>query len=176
MTLPIKLLISILSVIALFDIWYLASRDFTLLFKLTSVASILLAIIFIHTSKRTIPDYLILALAVLAVLFGFISNKDYGSLIILPLFSYFIGWLIKYVGQFFLGDKQLSNEDLRLFLVAGFFMDLNTIASFFVCVALLSIVFAILMKRLNLETPYTTAICISLFANFAHNIDILKSF
>ncbi|MCE2993056.1 MAG: prepilin peptidase [Alphaproteobacteria bacterium] len=176
MTFHIKFIVFALSGLAVFDIWYLASRDFMLVFKLTSVAALLILSIVMHLKRHNIPDYLLLTLAVLGVLFGFIDHKDYASLIALPIFCYLIGYLIKYVSQFFLGDKNLSSEDLKLFLVAGFFLDLNNIGSFFVSVAIFGIVFAILMKRLSIESPYTLAICISMFINLAHNIDILKNF
>lgn len=112
-----------------------------------------------------IPDIMQFAMAVIGVFYAFFNHYQLLQVLLMPLFCYGIGMLLMKGFKLIMKKDGLGMGDVKFFGVAGVFLKVEALASFFFISGIAGIAIAIIWRMLGKgeEFPFGPALALSLF-------------
>jgi prepilin signal peptidase PulO-like enzyme (type II secretory pathway) len=112
-----------------------------------------------------IPDLLQFVMAVIGVLYAFFNHYELIHVWMLPIMCYGIGWVLMKGFRLVMKKDGLGMGDVKFFGVAGFYLKVEALASFFFISGIVGVIIALIWRLLGKgeEFPFGPALAFSLF-------------
>lgn len=133
---------------------------------LMCILAVLLAIIIVtDLESYIIPDICLVFMTIIAAVYGIWNHHPLIHALVIAAISFFVGLCLFYGSRLALKRDGLGFGDVKFFAVAGFFLDVDSIAWFFMLSGLFGIFLGILWQMLKLgrEFPFGPALALSLY-------------
>ena len=150
--------------------------DYTNLLIMHLASILLITLLVVDLETFYIPDNILLALVAIGVIYAFINDFGIPNMVFMPILNAFIAWFISWTMKFFMKKESMGTGDIKLFLVAGFFLTPDNLSMFYFMTGFFGVMIGIYWKenRIGIYFPFGPAICASLYLCmlFGNRLDI----
>lgn len=111
-----------------------------------------------------VPDQMILLFLVTGILYGIGRGFPLVHMIVMPALLGFIGFFLKYFCHIFFRKDGLGTADVKLFTLAGLYLNVENVSAFLLMAGLFGIILGLIWRKMGKRTkrfPFIPAIALS---------------